>query len=240
MPRFFISGVIDNKAKIFGEDARHIAKSLRMGKGEELELCDLNGFDYKARILEVSGDLVIAEIMEKHICKTEPAIRISLFQALPKSDKLEWIAQKAVELGVYEITPVLTSRCVSRPNERDSAKKIERINKIMLEAAKQSGRGMIPKMNPVCAFKTAVSSMKGSDRAILFYERASKPLSGMIGAGLGSIAIMTGSEGGFSEDEASFAEENGVLAASLGARILRCETAPLAAISAINYATGEF
>lgn len=240
MPRFFTTDIYDGKARISGEDARHITKSLRMGNGDILELCDLNGFDYKAKILEVSEALVIAGITEKLACKAEPNLRISLFQALPKSDKLEWIAQKAVELGVYEITPVLTSRCVSRWSEKDSEKKTGRLNKIMLEAAKQSGRGMIPKMNPLCPFETAISRMKSSDCAILFYERAERPLSEMLGMGINSLSVMTGSEGGFSEEEAAFAEKNGVHSASMGARILRCETAPIAAISAINYAMGEF
>lgn len=240
MPRFFTNDFFDDKARISGDDARHIAKSLRMREGGELELCDLNGFDYKASLVFVSPDSVIAKILEKTPCLTEPSTRLSLFQALPKSDKLEAIAQKAVELGVYEITPILTSRCVSRWDEKDSAKKIERLNKIMLEAAKQSRRGSIPRMNALCAFKDAVERMKPADCAILFYERATRPLSEILTRKLESIAIMTGSEGGFSEEEAAFAEQNGVAAASLGARILRCETAPIAAISAINYAMGEF
>lgn len=239
MPRFFTADIADGKAKISGEDARHIAKSLRMNKGEVIELCGLNCYDYKARILEVSSELVVAEITEEYACKTEPAIKLSLFQAIPKSDKLEWIAQKAVELGVCEITPVLTSRCVSRWDEKAS-KKIERLGKIMLEAAKQSGRGMIPEMNTPCTFETAVSRMKGSDLAILFYECSTRPLHEILDAKFASISIMIGSEGGFSGDEAEFAEENGVCTASLGPRILRCETAPIVAISAINYAMGEF
>lgn len=240
MPRFFTGDFFDNKARVSGDDARHIAKSLRMREGEELELCDLNGFDYRASLVLVSPDSVVAEILEKKPCLTEPAAKLSLFQALPKSDKLELIAQKAVELGVHEITPVLTSRCVSRWDEKDSAKKIERLNKIMLEAAKQSRRGSIPRMNALCGFETAIERMKSAECAILFYERASNPLSGILTRKFGRIAIMTGSEGGFSEDEAALAELNGISTASLGARILRCETAPVAAISAINYAMGEF
>lgn len=240
MPRFFTTDIRDGMAMISGEDAKHIAKSLRMRAGDTIVLCGLDGFEYQAEIREISDGFVTADITEQHICKTESAVRVSLFQALPKSDKLEWIAQKAVELGVYEITPVLTSRCVSRWDEKDAAKKIGRLNKIMLEAAKQSGRGMIPQMQPLCAFETAISRMKAANRAILFYECARRPLRELLGAKPDTIAIMTGSEGGFSQEEAAFAEQNGVLTASLGARILRCETAPVAAISAIQYAMGEF
>lgn len=240
MPRFFTEKIYDDKAEIFGEDANHIVKSLRMNVGETLELCDLKGFDYKARIFEISACLVVAEIIEKYECKTEPAIKLSLFQALPKSDKLESIAQKAVELGVFEITPVITSRCVSRWDKKTSQRKVERINKIMLEAAKQSGRGIIPRMNRLLSFEEAVLRMKSSDCAILFYECATRPLREILFKSIGHISLMTGSEGGFSEEEAAFAEENGVRTASLGPRILRCETAPITAISAINYASGEF
>lgn len=240
MPRFFCEDILESEVRITGGDARHIAKSLRMRVSEAIEVCDLNGSDYKCRLTQVSEDLVLADMLEKSACKSETTSRISLYQALPKSDKLEVIAQKAVELGVYEITPVLTSRCVSRWDKKDSAKKLERLQKIILEAAKQSGRGIIPRIHPLCGFEEAVAGMKRSRCAILFYERARTPLKALLDVNAESISIMTGSEGGFSEDEARYAGENGVLTASLGTRILRCETAPVCALSAIGFALGEF
>lgn len=240
MPRFFTTDIAGSTARITGEDARHIAKSLRMRPGEELTLCDMNGFDYHCSISEISPELITLVVLEKKSCESEPKIRVSLFQALPKSDKLELIAQKAVELGVFEITPVLTSRCVSRWDKKDEEKKLERLGKIILEAAKQSGRGIIPRVNVLCGFEEAVDRMKASQLAILFYERAEIPLREIIAVDFDSVSIMTGSEGGFSPEEAAYAAQNGIKTASLGSRILRCETAPLCAISAIMFSSGEF
>lgn len=240
MPRFFTADIGEKTASITGEDARHIAKSLRMRLGEELILCDMNGCDYRCEISAISDGMVTLEVLEKKPCASEPKVRVSLFQALPKSDKLESIAQKAVELGVSELTPVLTSRCVSRWDKKDEAKKLERLRKIVLEAAKQSGRGIIPRGNSLCGFEEAVSRMKASPLAILFYERAETPLREILVSDFDRISIMTGCEGGFSPEEAAFAVENGIAAASLGGRILRCETAPLCALSAIMFRAGEF
>lgn len=240
MPRFFTTDISEGRARVTGEDARHIAKSLRMRPGESITICDLGGFDYFCVISELSDSLVIANILEKFPNKSEPGNKISLYQALPKSDKLELIAQKAVELGISELTPVLTSRSVSRWNERDAEKKCVRLKRIMLEAAKQSGRGIIPEIRPLCGFEDAIAGMRRASLAILFYEKAKTPLRDILATGCGSIALMTGSEGGFSEDEAIYAEQNGVLTATLGPRILRCETAALCALSAISFASGEF
>ncbi len=240
MPRFFTKDIDESNAKIVGDDAHHIAKALRMRVGELLEVCDESGNDYRCELTQVTQDFVIAKVLEKVACKSETRVKLSLFQALPKADKLELIAQKAVELGVSEITPVITSRCISRWDEKDAAKKIARIQKIMLEAAKQSGRGTIPTINTTLGFEAAISRMKDSSCAILFYEAATTPLREILGENMVSVSIMTGSEGGFSPEEAEFAAKNNLAVASLGTRILRCETAALCALSAINYAFGEF
>lgn len=240
MPRFFTTDISNGKARITGDDAKHIAKSLRMRAGGELTVCDLNGSDYRCVIEDVSAGMVVVGILEKSACLSEPAVGLSLYQALPKADKLEMIAQKAVELGVSEITPVLTSRCVSRWDARDGERKLERLRRIALEAAKQSGRGMIPEIKPLCGFEAAIGGMKAASRAILFYENAKTPLREILAPPLATIAVMAGSEGGFSPEEAEYAGENGVFLASLGPRILRCETAALCGLSAINFALGEF
>jgi 16S rRNA (uracil1498-N3)-methyltransferase len=240
MPRFFTTNIDGKTASIDGEDARHIAKSLRMRTGDELTLCDTRGSDYTCRITAIDKDRIMAEVLGRWPTAAEPRFVLTLFQALPKADKLETIAQKAVELGAAALVPVLSARCVARWSKADEAKKRERLDKIMLEAAKQSGRGRIPRTEPLLRFEEAIQRMKESDLAIMFYEDAKTPLRDILPKKLSSVAIMIGSEGGFSPEEAAYAKENGVPLASLGARILRCETAPICAISAINYALGEF
>lgn len=240
MPRFFTSDISGETAWINGDDARHITKVLRMRQGESVTVCDLCGTDYDCEITGLSPETVTLKILARYPCVKEPAVKIRLYQALPKGDKLEFIVQKAVELGVLEIVPVITEYCISRWDEKTAGKKTGRLQKIALEAAKQCGRGIVPGVLPVMAFEKAVLRMKTDACAILFYERETKPLSGLLsGGGFGDISVMVGSEGGFSQEEAAFARAQGIETASLGARILRCETAPLVALSAILYAGGE-
>lgn len=243
MPRFFTTDIGGKTARITGEDARHIARSLRMRLGEELIVCDLAGFDYVCELAAISEGEVLAAVREKRPTAAEPRFVFTLFQALPKAEKLETIAQKAVELGAAALVPVASSRCVARWGDKDAPKKRERLNRIMLEAAKQSGRGRVPQAEPLLSFKEAIFRMKESQLAIMFYEGSQTPLREVLANAaddIASVAVMIGSEGGFSPEEAAFAEANGIPLASLGARILRCETAPICAISAINYALGEF
>ena len=225
---------------IEGGDARHIALSLRMKQGEELILCDGKGTEAVCAVASLCPESVVLDVKERRASETEPKTRVTLYQALPKADKMEYVVQKAVELGVYRIVPVLTSRCISRPDEKTAAKKRERLCKIAAEAAKQSGRGIIPEVDGVLTFKNAVKEMSTAGLPIFFFEHASLPLRKYMEKYTGGdIAVMVGAEGGFSDEEAAFAEENGLLSASLGPRILRCETAPVAALAAIMYAAGE-
>lgn len=241
MPRFFVEPPAGDTAILTGEDARHIIKSLRMREGETLTLCDGRGFDYQCLIQSAEGDIVAARVLARQPSAGEPAVSIRLYQALPKGDKLDVIVQKAVELGVREIVPVLTERCVSRPDERSMEKKSVRLQKIALEAAKQAGRGVVPRILPLQSYREAISGMKEAERAILLYEGAQTPLSACLPVcPAGSIAFMVGSEGGFSPEEVRRAESQGIFPASLGRRILRCETAPLCALSVILFAAGEF
>jgi 16S rRNA (uracil1498-N3)-methyltransferase len=242
MPRFFTNITDGKTAFIEGDDARHIARSLRMKIGDGLTVCDMRGSDYSCKITDIDRDRIIAEVLGRWPTAAEPRFELTLFQALPKADKLETIAQKAVELGAAALVPVLSAHCVARWSKQDEAKKRERLDRIMLEAAKQSGRGSIPQTEPLLGFREAILRMKEADLAIMFYEEAKTPLREILAkAGQpSSVAIMIGSEGGFSPEEAAYAKENGVPLASLGSRILRCETAPICAISAINYALGEF
>lgn len=240
MPRFFVESLAGDPIVIEGGDAIHIALSLRMKQGEELILCDGKGTEAVCAVASLCPESVVLDVKERRASETEPKTRVTLYQALPKADKMEYIVQKAVELGVYRIVPVLTSRCISRPDEKTAAKKRERLCKIAAEAAKQSGRGIIPEVDGVLTFKNAVKEMSTAGLPIFFFEHASLPLRKYMEKYTGGdIAVMVGAEGGFSDEEAAFAEENGLLSASLGPRILRCETAPVAALAAIMYAAGE-
>ena len=235
MPRFFVESLGEDIVLLAGETGRHIAGSLRCRPGDPLELCDGQGTDAGAVIREIAGDTVTAEIRERRPCRSELPCRVTLYQALPKGDKLELIVQKAVELGAAAIVPVLTSRCISRPDSKGMAKKRERLMKIACEAAGQSGRGILPEVRPLLPFREAVAEMAKSPCPILFYERAEGPLGPLLAPRPPEIALMVGAEGGFSPQEAAEAEEAGLRLCTMGPRILRCETAPLYALSAIGY-----
>lgn len=240
MPRFFTGEVQGGKAWIMGEDARHIALSLRMKPGEAVTVCDGDGMDYQCVIDAVTPQEIILSIREASPSQGEPKLHITLYQAMPKGDKMELIIQKAVELGVGRIVPVLTHRCVSRPDAKAMGKKLARYNKIAAEAAKQCGRGRIPAVLPLMGFEEAVAQMKESAMPLFFYENADRPLREAINGRLqNEVSILIGSEGGFEPSEAQFASENGLLCLSLGNRVLRCETAPLAALAALLYEAGE-
>lgn len=227
---------LDNIAEtteITGENAHHISRSLRMKPGEELILCDKRGTDFLCEITDFTSDSVFCKVKEQFPTKSEPSINLTLYQALPKLDKFELILQKAVELGIYRIVPVLTSRCISRPDEKSFRKKLERYEKIALEAAKQSGRGIIPEISGILSYKGALKEMSEQDLALMCYEHGGEKLGKLFLPSYKNISLLIGSEGGFSEDEVKQAKDNNVTPVWLGERILRCETAPLAAISII-------
>jgi 16S rRNA (uracil1498-N3)-methyltransferase len=239
MPRFFTDHIRGDTALILGGDAAHIAGSLRMKPGDALTICDLAGTDYDCEILRADSGEVSLKIHTRRPSAGESRLHIRLFQALPKGDKLEMIVQKATELGAAEILPVLTSRCISRPDAKSMEKKIARLQKIAEEAAKQSGRGRIPAMGGLLSFEKALEEMAASEKALFFYERATANLREQISADMTSVSLFIGSEGGFSPEEAEKSREAGLAVTGLGTRILRCETAPLCAISAILFAAGE-
>lgn len=235
MPQFFVETLSGDTVLITGEDARHIARSLRCRVGEELTLCDGAGTVCRCAITGICADRVELAVLERGVSKAEPPVFVTLYQALPKADKLEWIVQKATELGVGAMVPVQTRFCVSRPDERAMEKRLERLHKIALEAAKQSGRGRIPAVLPPVSFVEAVSRMAADRGAVFFYEKAAQTLGRTLADRPESISIMVGPEGGFSQEEAAAAQEAGIPLCTMGPRILRCETAPLYALSAIMY-----
>ncbi|HOC32543.1 MAG TPA: RsmE family RNA methyltransferase [Ruminococcus flavefaciens] len=239
MPRFFTNEINEDNIVLTGSDANHIGRSLRMKKGEEITVC-CNGIDYNCTIASITADSVYLDLVEKHPCAAEPNINVTLFQAVPKLDKLEYIIQKSVELGVSRIVPVLTRRCISRPDEKDFAKKLPRLNKIAAEAAKQSGRGMIPEVTPVVSFKQSLAMMEELDRNILLYEEQGGRSFGEVDfEGVKSAGIIIGSEGGFDQEEAETMVNSGAVRVWLGKRILRCETAPITALSILMFLTNN-
>ena len=241
MPRFFTNELDENNIVLKGSDANHIGRSLRMRVGEELTVC-CNGTDHHCRIRSITPDEVYLDLIDKEICAAEPNIEVTLFQAVPKLDKLEYIIQKSVELGVSRIVPVLTRRCVSRPDEKDFArKKLPRLNKIAEEAAKQSGRGIIPEVASMVSLKEALEMMKQLDRNILLYEEeeGGLPFGAVKLDEAKTVGLFIGSEGGFDREEAEVAVNIGASQVWLGKRILRCETAPITALSILMFLTNN-
>ena len=239
MPRFFTNEIDEGNITLTGSDADHIGRSLRMRPGEPLTVCCC-GIDYNCVISRITADTVYLDLTEKVRCAAEPDIEVTLFQAVPKQDKLEHIIQKSVELGVSRIVPVLTRRCISRPDERDFTKKLPRLNKIAAEAAKQSGRGMIPEVAPIVDWKTAVRMMEQLDMTVLLYEEKGGCSFGDIDfSGVKTAGLVVGSEGGFDSSEVAEADSDSIRRVWLGNRILRCETAPITALSILMFLTNN-
>lgn len=239
-PRFFTDNISAETAVVSGEDAHHISVVLRMRAGDIAVLCDGRGTDYLAELVESGKDECAFRILESSPNLAEPNIRLRLFQAMPKGDKMEFIVQKAVECGAAEIVPIFSKRCVSRPDGKQLAKKLERYRRIALEAAKQCGRGVIPTVGEAVEF-SELAKLGGDPEytRILFYECSEIPLSKAVSGFKRNVDIVIGSEGGFEAYEAESLINAGFAEASLGKRILRCETAPISAVSILMNLTGN-
>ncbi|MBR1816358.1 MAG: 16S rRNA (uracil(1498)-N(3))-methyltransferase [Lachnospiraceae bacterium] len=247
MPRFYVEKSIcmnaDKAITITGNDVNHIKNVLRLKTGEVITVSDGEGTDYMCRISSISQDSVVADIEDVIKNAAELKVKITLFQGMPKSDKLELIIQKAVELGVYEIVPVMTKRTIVKLDEKKAAKKLERYNAIAKSAAEQSGRGIIPEVKGFMSFKEALSYSKSLDMNIIPYEEArgmeySREVIKSI-RDVGSLGIFIGPEGGFAKEEVEDAESIGAKCITLGNRILRTETAGLATLSIIMFEIDE-
>lgn len=236
MQKLFIDFEPNGTVILDEEQSRHISKSLRMKIGDMLTLSCGNGKDYGCIIDTIDNKSVTLSVCYEQANNCEPTVRVKLYQGVPKGDKLEDIIQKCTELGISEIQPVLTHRSVSRPDSKAAKKKQARYQKIALEAAQQSGRGIVPCINDMTDLKTAVSK-DNSDLKILFYEGGGVPLKEIINKNINSVSIYIGPEGGFEENEVNLIKENGGTVATLGKRILRTQTAPVAALTAIMLLT---
>lgn len=231
---------IDDGIRLSGENAKHLSV-LRLKKDELFTVCDGFGWDYFCRVELADKDFVVCQILEKVKTQTEPNVKITLFQGFPKADKMELIIQKCVELGVYEIVPVLTENTVVKLND-SSAKKIERYNKISEAAAKQSGRGIIPLVSEAVSFKCAVEKLTGLDESYIAYEKETpRSLQHYFNTSAAqTVGFFIGPEGGFSPAEALACEQSGIHPVSLGKRILRTETAGFMLLITYLYSRGEF
>lgn len=249
MNRFFFQkeNLTHGNIHIEGEDVQHISKVLRLTEGDRILLCDGEGLDYIAEIKTVDKGFIKATVLEKLEAVSEPKLEITLFQGIPKGDKMELIIQKSVEMGVTRIVPVQMHRCVVKiENEKDGKKKQERWQRIAMEAAKQSGRGKIPVVSAPVSFGEALKHAEALDYQILPYEKeeaisikrsikeyiekAGKP---------GSTAVMVGPEGGFEVKEVEKAMSGGFKPVTLGKRILRTETAGFVAMACLMYEFDE-
>lgn len=243
MPKFFSDKVYDDKIIIDGEDVSHIKKVLRLKEGESLTVCDGQGFDYKTVISKIGEKEVECKITEKCTCETEPDLKVTLYQGLPKASKMDYIIQKNTELGVFGIVPVSLSRCVVKlENKKAEEKKTERWQKISLEAAKQSGRGMIPKIKNPLTLQEAINHLLLEDLAFVLYEcEENKNLKKILSENKSAktVGILVGPEGGFEPDEIELLHSNGIQSVGLGKRILRTETAGEAVLSMVMYEIGD-
>lgn len=238
MQKLFVENINDEKIILDGESARHIAKSLRMKVGDVICVTDGGGDDYGCQIEEITKDEVVLKVCYKQACESEPSCRVTIYQGVPKSSKMEDIIQKCVELGVCEIVPTLTKRCVSRPDDKAAGKKNQRYQKIALEAAQQSGRGIVPKIENMKTLRQAIDEDE-SDVKIVFYEGGGEKLADIVKPDTESVSVFIGPEGGFEQEEVEQIEASGGVRATLGKRILRTQTAPVAALTAIMLLTGN-
>lgn len=243
MPKFFVepSKVSGDNITIDTTDVLHITKVLRLNIGDLVTVSDSTSTDYECEITEISKDSVLLRVLSKRNIDTESNIKITVFQALPKASKMEYIIQKNTELGVVKFVPVSLSRCVVKLDKKEAEKKVSRWQKISDEAAKQSGRGILPEVSGVLNLKSAIFEMKKADLFFVAYEsednNSLKPL--LKGKSPKTISYLIGPEGGFSPDEIDYIKEQGIPLITLGKRILRTETASIAVTSMLMYEIGD-
>ena len=235
MHRFFTNEISGGTGWIRGEDVRHIRKVLRLSVGDTVSLCDGAGTDYEAVIASVSPDEVRLNILSCALSETEPRTRITLYQCLPKSGKMEWILQKGTELGVHAFVPVVSERCVVQPGERFEQRRA-RYQRIVEEAAKQSRRGIIPEVRDLIRIRDLVPEQESlflicdEEEHVRTLKQALR-----IGPAPASVGVLVGPEGGLERQEVQMLLERGGTGVTLGTRILRTETAGMAAVAQILF-----
>lgn len=247
MYKFFVTEeqIVEHKIKIIEEDVNHIKNVLRLKVNEKIEICNVNsGENYLCKIIDLDSKFVECEILEKLDNSSESSVYIHIFQGLPKAEKLEFIIQKATELGVSEITPLEMSRCVVKIDDKSKEKKILRWKKIAEVAAKQSKRDKITKINNILNIKNIYEKIKNYDIVIVAYENERNNTLKQIISQIDKkenikIAVIIGPEGGIEEKEVEGLKQYGAKIVTLGKRILRTETAPIVISSILIYELEE-
>lgn len=246
MHKFFVedSNITGNVCTIEGDDVKHIYKVLRLKDGDVVNINNCKGVEYIGEILEVNKKEVKVNLIEKVELNNESPIEVQLFQGLPKAAKMDLIAQKCTELGINEITPIITERVVVKGNETSEFKKVDRWNRIALEACKQSKRSIIPTINQPIDFDTLLEALRSFDLVVVPYENQENQGIRYVKAqvkdkDIKKVAIIIGPEGGFEESEIEALKESGSYIVTLGPRILRTETAGFVALSLIMYELGD-
>ena len=237
--RYFTKELSGGRAALTGSDAHHLADVMRARPGDEVVLCGPDGLEYTGTVTALLPGRVEFSVSEGAPGKAEPDVELTLFAGYPKQGKLEEIIQHSVELGVRTVVPFFSRYCVAAPKKEDV--KNQRYNRIAAEAAKQAGRGLLPTVEmPLLRFEEVCARFKNYDLVLFFYEGGGAPLRALLRPGMVKrIALVTGSEGGFSAEEAAAAAAAGAQTVGLGPRILRCETAPMAALTAALLLTGN-
>lgn len=241
MHHFFVKQeqVKEKEIVLEGSDVNHLKNVLRVKVAEEIQICDEEGKEYTCKIEEIEEEYIRARILWAEDADRELSSKIYLFQGLPKSDKMELIIQKAVELGAFEIVPVATKRCVVKLDAKKADSKVKRWQAIAESAAKQSKRSVIPKIHPVLTFSEALGYAKELEGLFIPYELATdmektRQILNTV-SNKKSIGIFIGPEGGFEESEVEKAKAAGAEEITLGKRILRTETAGLYLLSVLGY-----
>lgn len=245
MPKFFVTNqsIQNNEIVIVGNDVNHIKKVLRKKIGDQLTICNSDiSVDYLCEIIKLEEDTIKCNIVQELATNSESNIKVTILQGLPKADKMELVIQKAVELGVYDITPIKMKRCVVKLTEKDKIKKMQRWQKIAEVAAKQSGRNRIPQVNEITSIQNICNLCEEYDIVIVAYENEKhnklkqqlKELKTMQTENL-KIAVLIGPEGGIDNSEVELLKEYGAKIVTLGNRILRTETVALNILSIIMY-----
>ena len=241
MRRFFLNGTISETMELTGTDAHHIARVLRMAVGDNVIIADENERTAEAEITAITDEVVTLSLIEYLEDDSEPTVKVRLAQCLPKSDKMEFIVQKAVELGAVSIQPVNSENCVVKYTADKQAKRVGRWQKIAHEAAKQCKRAAVPTVEPIITLKELLSCVDDDETVLFCYEAEDgRTLRQALNTHQAEkYTVLIGPEGGFSPEEARLCQEMGAHPVSLGSRILRTETASLAALTMVLYAHGE-
>lgn len=243
MRKFFVeeSAIKNNKVFISGEDVNHIKNVLRLKVGDNIIVSNGKYGEYEVKIIDICRDVIEGQIVQKIENNSEPSVDITLFQGIPKGEKMELIIQKAVEIGVKKIIPVITERVIVKLDKKSAEKKAERWQKISEQAAKQCGRNVIPEVEQPISYNQAIKLLESYDLVLVLYEKEKdktlKEILSVLSNKPRSIAVLIGPEGGFSEKEVELVSRFIII--SLGPRILRTETAGLVAVSIILYQSGD-